>query len=604
MLPESGNLIRVNPLEEEFGWPSDSGEGVWSSLSEEKKNEEVTEHLDDSVVLLASFHAGSKLFFACTGVIIESNKTTTSFLTSLSLVRSTDDDSEILHNLRIKVRFPNNNLCMGWLEYYDLKYNVAVVSAPPFYVFRAARLDRQPQFKYYSEVVAVGRCFNSGTLMATAGMVTDNRRRIYREELAVSTCQVTMTGVGGPLVDVNGDFVGMNFYAKEETPFLPRDKILQLLMQFKTTPPRFWYALYTHLDTSKACGSPESHSSDLEGSSGWQMKNNKREPSICTICDPQHDSALKGRLVKSLPELDRWPYDWGFVSVESRIKKFESRGYPLPVLEDCGMHLRYNFEEEFSEDIWSKLIKRVASNMSRSVVALASFSGEARRFACTGVSIDCNGSTTRVLTSGSLVRSYDDERKVTDDITIEVRLPDKRLVAGKLQHYNPHYNVAVIIVEKFRCTRTANMDKNVKTGTLSEVLAIGHVYESGKLMAAGGTLIDKKSEVKCEELKISTCEITKAGIGGPLIDYNGNFIGMNFYGLEETPYVPKDIILKLLKNFDSEGTVAADFTKVPDLNEPNRWPVPKPYWCYPSWHDLKDEDTVEDILELFGTRYD
>ncbi|KAM0882393.1 hypothetical protein ACQ4PT_032327 [Festuca glaucescens] len=500
--------------------------------------------------------AGSKLFFACTGVIIESNKTTTSFLTSLSLVRSTDDDSEILHNLRIKVRFPNNNLCMGWLEYYDLKYNVAVVSAPPFYVFRAARLDRQPQFKYYSEVVAVGRCFNSGTLMATAGMVTDNRRRIYREELAVSTCQVTMTGVGGPLVDVNGDFVGMNFYAKEETPFLPRDKILQLLMQFKTTPPRFWYALYTHLDTSKACGSPESHSSDLE------------------------------------------------VSVESRIKKFESRGYPLPVLEDCGMHLRYNFEEEFSEDIWSKLIKRVASNMSRSVVALASFSGEARRFACTGVSIDCNGSTTRVLTSGSLVRSYDDERKVTDDITIEVRLPDKRLVAGKLQHYNPHYNVAVIIVEKFRCTRTANMDKNVKTGTLSEVLAIGHVYESGKLMAAGGTLIDKKSEVKCEELKISTCEITKAGIGGPLIDYNGNFIGMNFYGLEETPYVPKDIILKLLKNFDSEGTVAADFTKVPDLNEPNRWPVPKPYWCYPSWHDLKDEDTVEDILELFGTRYD
>ncbi|KAM0882391.1 hypothetical protein ACQ4PT_032327 [Festuca glaucescens] len=330
--------------------------------------------------------------------------------------------------------------------------------------------------------------------MATAGMVTDNRRRIYREELAVSTCQVTMTGVGGPLVDVNGDFVGMNFYAKEETPFLPRDKILQLLMQFKTTPPRFW-------DTSKACGSPESHSSDLE------------------------------------------------VSVESRIKKFESRGYPLPVLEDC-------------------------------------------------VSIDCNGSTTRVLTSGSLVRSYDDERK------IEVRLPDKRLVAGKLQHYNPHYNVAVIIVEKFRCTRTANMDKNVKTGTLSEVLAIGHVYESGKLMAAGGTLIDKKSEVKCEELKISTCEITKAGIGGPLIDYNGNFIGMNFYGLEETPYVPKDIILKLLKNFDSEGTVAADFTKVPDLNEPNRWPVPKPYWCYPSWHDLKDEDTVEDILELFGTRYD
>jgi hypothetical protein len=40
-----------------------------------------------------------------------------------------------------------------------------------------------------------------------------------------------------------------------------------------------------------------------------------------------------------------------------------------------GMELRYNFEDQFSEDIWSKLAKRVASNMSRSVVALASFSG-------------------------------------------------------------------------------------------------------------------------------------------------------------------------------------------------------------------------------------
>ncbi|XP_047057870.1 uncharacterized protein LOC124664379 [Lolium rigidum] len=140
------------------------------------------------------------------------------------------------------------------------------------------------------------------------------------------------------------------------------------------------------------------------------------------------------RLVKRLPRLYRWPHDWGFVSVESRIDKFKSRGYPLPVLEDCGMELRYNFEDQFSEDIWSKLAKRVASNMSRSVVALASFSGGARLFACTGVSIDCNGSTTRVLTSGSLVRSCIHESKVADDLKIEVGLPDKRHVPGTLQH--------------------------------------------------------------------------------------------------------------------------------------------------------------------------
>ena len=40
----------VNPLEEEFGCSSDSGEGVWSLLSEE-----VAENIDDYVVSLASF---------------------------------------------------------------------------------------------------------------------------------------------------------------------------------------------------------------------------------------------------------------------------------------------------------------------------------------------------------------------------------------------------------------------------------------------------------------------------------------------------------------------------------------------------------------------
>jgi hypothetical protein len=34
---------------------------------------------------------------------------------------------------------------------------------------------------------------------------------------------------------------------------------------------------------------------------------------------------------------------------------------------------------------------------------------------------------------------------------------------------------------------------------------------------------------------------------------------MNFYGLEETPYMPKDIILKLLTNFDAEGYVFCNY---------------------------------------------
>lgn len=90
-----------------------------------------------------------------------------------------------------------------------------------------------------------------------------------------------------------------------------------------------------------------------------------------------------------------------------------------------------------------------------------------------------------------------------------MHLPDKRHVPGILQHYDLRYNVAVVIIKEFRSTRTAIINNKVKTGTHSEVLAIGRVYESGKLMAASGIMINKESELDCKELRISTCQITK-----------------------------------------------------------------------------------------------
>jgi hypothetical protein len=142
----------------------------------------------------------------------------TSFLTSLSLARSIEDDSKIFHNMtvgtaklfffvalycllfdictcclalssQIQVRLPDNNLELGWLNFWDLQHNLAVINIPRFHTLQVACLDNQRQFESHSKVVAVGRCFNSGKLMATAGMLTANPSGDYR---AVSTCQITM----------------------------------------------------------------------------------------------------------------------------------------------------------------------------------------------------------------------------------------------------------------------------------------------------------------------------------------------------------------------------------------------------------------------------
>uniref|UniRef100_M8AUW4 Protease Do-like 14 n=1 Tax=Aegilops tauschii TaxID=37682 RepID=M8AUW4_AEGTA len=461
-----GNSLPDNPFEEEFGSLSDSGQG------------------------------NNKLFFACTGIITVNTPKTTSFLTSLSLVRSIDDNSKIFHDMRIEVRLPDNKIESGWLQFYDLKHNVAVINIIRYHSLQVACLDHQRQIESQSKVVAVGRCFNSGKLMATAGMLTDNPRGAYREELAISTCEITMTGVGGPLVDFNGNFVGMNFYDEKETPFLPRNTILELLSQFSKIIP--WWA------TSK-----------------------------------------------------------------NTIRKF-----PRPHKSDSQ--------------------------------------GRKRCFACTGVFIDCNGSTTRVLTSASLVRTSDDENTVADNLKIVVCLPDNRRTTGTLQHYSLHYNIAVVHIMGFCCSRTAQIDDQMQIKPQMKVVAVGRGYKSGKFMATSGIVIDKPSKLDCKELKISTCKITKAGIGGPLIDFDGNLIGMNFYGLEETPYVPVNIIVEVLKNFDAQGTWnrtlvhkinSIRFVAVNDDHSPNRWPVPKPFWCYPTWHKLEEEVDLEEELKYQREQY-
>ncbi|KAM0895169.1 hypothetical protein ACQ4PT_024008 [Festuca glaucescens] len=577
-----------NPFEEEFGSSSGSGQGVWTELSGE-----VASNLANTVVSLASFsegdythqqhwifpsnprefmienlemrsYAGNTMFFACTGIIIKNDPETkiTSFLTSLSLVRSTEDDSKIFQDMKIQVCLPDDRVELGWLNFWDLQHNLAVINIPRFHTLRVACLDNQRQFECHSKVVAVGRCFNSGKLMATAGMLTDNPSRDYHEELAISTCEITMTGVGGPLINFDGDFIGMNFYSEKETPFLPRNKIGELLKQFSERILSW---------AKKGPGStverfPIPNKSDSQE------------------CQP----GLKDKILNCKCFHARWPYSSALGVAEKQ--ELRSNGYPFPLWEDIGRRLVNSFEEEFSANISSELQKEVASNMSQSVVALDSFVGRKRSFACTGIVIECNESTTRVLTSASLVRNSEIENKVADNLKIVVCLPDNRIIPGTLQHYSLNYNIAVIGITGFCCTQAARISDQVQLKPHGAVVALGRVYISGKLMATRGVVTSKPSELNCKDIVISTCKITKAGIGGPLIDFDGNFIGMNFYGLEETPYIPMNTILQLLGNFGAEGTIAIDDHSL------SRWPVPKPFWCYPTWHRSEEELDVEEFL--------
>uniref|UniRef100_A0A0D9XIF4 Uncharacterized protein n=1 Tax=Leersia perrieri TaxID=77586 RepID=A0A0D9XIF4_9ORYZ len=218
-------------------------------------------------------------------------------------------------------------------------------------------------------------------------------------------------------------------------------------------------------------------------------------------------------------------------------KQKDFRSYINPKV---GMRLVNTFEECFEklrgeEHPQDKL---AALTVSRSVVSLASYQGRTRVFACTGTIIKRDASTMSILTSASLVRCSNDENKLANKLKIKILLPNGKSVEGKLWKYDLHYNIAVVNIKDFPDLCPAFLYSHIGAG---KVVAIGRVFESGELMTTTGILRYNNSNLDCQELMISTCKITKAGIGGPLISTGGNFIGMNFYYTSEVFETPRAI---------------------------------------------------------------
>lgn len=288
-------------------------------------------------------------------------------------------------------------------------------------------------------------------------------------------------------------------------------------------------------------------------------------------------------------------------------RDLESLGYPKPS-NDC-MILINNFEEpfgdEFGKGVWSELSKTTSGILETNIVALASFHGKKRFFACTGLFIQWNGCTT-ILTSASLLRKpgYKDQ-KIVKNLRIEVLLPNKKdQVEGTLQHVNLHYNVALVSVKDFCVPQPTEVQH--RWPDAGPVLAVGRCFSSGKLMVARGHRYSRPEVIfDCKYLGYSTCRITKAGIGGPLLDLDGKFVGMNFYDYEvgNTPYLSWCEILPLLDHFKTQGTVAEGGDNGnPQSDKPdwakegddsvfcNSWVVPSPCWYDP---DVLEKAKIE-----------
>lgn len=76
-----------------------------------------------------------------------------------------------------------------------------------------------------------------------------------------------------------------------------------------------------------------------------------------------------------------------------------------------------HFGDKYPNGVWGEFKKEISSNISDTVVALASFHGESKFFACTGFFIDYDGCLT-ILTSASLVRDPDGANEIVSGLRV------------------------------------------------------------------------------------------------------------------------------------------------------------------------------------------
>uniref|UniRef100_A0A0E0M1M5 PDZ domain-containing protein n=1 Tax=Oryza punctata TaxID=4537 RepID=A0A0E0M1M5_ORYPU len=229
----------------------------------------------------------------------------------------------------------------------------------------------------------------------------------------------------------------------------------------------------------------------------------------------------------------------------------------------CGEWDPYVSDDEFGTSFELKRagweVEKFALDLARSTVGLESFTGENHLFSCSGIIIEFLNGIGSVVTSASLIRCPDKDEQA-DELKINVWLPSGEKLEGLVSNVDLYYNICLVTVH---CT--SNLPKksfNADTGFFDlygnhskDVVALGRICEPWSLKVASGKLIPRRHQFDCEELLVSSCKITKIGVGGPLMDFNGNIIGMNFYDKKGTPFLPSFIVLKCLQHFKEFGKV-------------------------------------------------
>lgn len=222
-----------------------------------------------SIVSLVSRsdHTGDEPLFMASGMIIGcdvvNGKYLSTILTSASLLRTSPEINTIADNIKFDVHLPDRKLCEGHLHRYDFHYNIALLKVETDTELSTASLKglddsislrSNEELGFESDVinicpgdmvVALGRFFEKpNDLMAAPGRLSLDSCNLDCKELFRANCKISMCGIGGPLINLYGEVIGITFYDELCTPFLPTSIVSKCLENFnKDSFCRPWLGL-------------------------------------------------------------------------------------------------------------------------------------------------------------------------------------------------------------------------------------------------------------------------------------------------------------------------------------------------------------------------
>ncbi|XP_058184498.1 putative protease Do-like 14 [Rhododendron vialii] len=205
-----------------------------------------------SVVSVVSYKGG-KMMLPGSGTIIDCEDVngmyTSTILTSTTLLRSSPESNTVQDDMKVNVYLADGKSFEGHVSAHDFYFNIATISITSDVALPTAclRLLDDSISLYPSDcksnyfklgpgdiVVAIGRsCDKTHELMVTPGKFSPESWEFGCGELFKSSCIISKSGFGGPLINRYGEVIGVNFYDEFCTPFLPVNIVSKCLRRFR-----------------------------------------------------------------------------------------------------------------------------------------------------------------------------------------------------------------------------------------------------------------------------------------------------------------------------------------------------------------------------------